>query len=640
MDKDSIVPITRVNIYPNIKHPERMRVDTTRMSDYWKIQSLLWGLRFTEKRIGGFWEGDFNYRSLLKINEAARDRLHDEYDLSVFPTIKDKYDKWIQRRNELLAIKRQQDINIADDYFKAKDLWEFQRVDAKFGLEAKRALLLESMGTGKTVISSAIVEMARKFRGVKKVLIICPSAVRTNWKVELLRWTTIPTYEKHFTNGFGEPDIKIDSHHILVADAMQSDRRMPLLIATQVSEAETYLIINWETIRLPWFREYLASSHFDMIIADEAHRARNIAKSSTAQAFQELDAEYKYALTGTAIVNYPEDLYALVHWLHPDQYPSWQYFSEDFVQRPKAALRRASAKTKAKMVEEKLDLELDYMMVRRNKEDVMKWLPKKRETNQYVSLYTDQRRMYNQMRDNLIAILEKNEADPQASKFVTANIKLAQIMRLKQIAISPALVVMKKEGNGIVTPEIAKLDNSPKLDFIEEWIEQNPDEKLVIFSQYADAIKLLEYRLLKNNPLYRNAQCGYAFATSERKSVWDKKYNDLKIIETAFQEDDRVKLFMGTLGTGGEGITLTAACNLIMIDQWWNAAKMNQGSDRIHRGGQTRPVLVQKLVAIDTIEESILQLIAQKQMQANEILDTHFLLKLLKADREKGEQAA
>jgi SNF2 family DNA or RNA helicase len=85
-----------------------------------------------------------------------------------------------------------------------------------------------------------------------------------------------------------------------------------------------------------------------------------------------------------------------------------------------------------------------------------------------------------------------------------------------------------------------------------------------------------------------------------------------QLIKT-FQEDDKCRVFVGSLLAGGVGIDLTAASVVIHYDRWWNASKENQATDRVHRIGQERAVQVFKMITKGTLEEKINLLIARKQ---------------------------
>jgi non-specific serine/threonine protein kinase len=88
-----------------------------------------------------------------------------------------------------------------------------------------------------------------------------------------------------------------------------------------------------------------------------------------------------------------------------------------------------------------------------------------------------------------------------------------------------------------------------------------------------------------------------------------------------FQEDEDVPFFVLSVKAGGAGLNLTAASHVVHFDRWWNPAVENQATDRAFRIGQTRNVLVHKLVCRGTVEERIDQMIESKKQLAGDFLE-------------------
>jgi SNF2 family DNA or RNA helicase len=146
------------------------------------------------------------------------------------------------------------------------------------------------------------------------------------------------------------------------------------------------------------------------------------------------------------------------------------------------------------------------------------------------------------------------------------------------------------------------------------------EQKVVVFSQYLSMLDIMERYL---------SERGIGFA-SVRGSTRDRR-EQLK----RFNTDPKCTVFLGSLQAVGVGVDLTAASVVIHYDRWWNPAKENQATDRVHRIGQTRGVQVFKLVTMGTVEERIDALIAQKGKLAEDILgqDDEHLLKKLSRDQ-------
>ena len=161
---------------------------------------------------------------------------------------------------------------------------------------------------------------------------------------------------------------------------------------------------------------------------------------------------------------------------------------------------------------------------------------------------------------------------------------------LKQICNDPGLVHPDYDGIG-----------SGKLELLDEILAEaiESDQKVVIFSQYARMVNRLSQHLERNGIRH---VCLTGQSTHRGAIV------------SSFQNDPDIRVFIGSLLAGGTGIDLTAASVVIHFDRWWNAAKENQATDRIHRIGQHRNVQVFKLITRGTVEEHIDRIIAQKRL--------------------------
>src|SRR3990167_3847319 len=163
---------------------------------------------------------------------------------------------------------------------------------------------------------------------------------------------------------------------------------------------------------------------------------------------------------------------------------------------------------------------------------------------------------------------------------------------LKQICDHPCMI--NKDLKGYAKYQSGKWDLFVEL--LQEARESG--QKLVVFTQFLDMMTIIENYLNDNH-------IGYA---SIRGSTSDRK----KQLET-FREDPKCEVFVASLKAAGTGIDLTAGSVVIHYDRWWNPAKENQATDRVHRIGQNRGVQVFKMVTKGTIEEHIHQLIQKKE---------------------------
>jgi SNF2 family DNA or RNA helicase len=130
--------------------------------------------------------------------------------------------------------------------------------------------------------------------------------------------------------------------------------------------------------------------------------------------------------------------------------------------------------------------------------------------------------------------------------------------------------------------------------------------KCIIFSQWTGLLDLLE-------PLLKQQQIGFVRL--------DGSTQDRAGVVNAFQSPDGPPVFISSLKAGGVGLNLTAADHVFLLDPWWNPAAEDQAADRAHRIGQDRPVTVYRLIALNTVEPSILALSQRKRQLAEVALE-------------------
>ena len=154
--------------------------------------------------------------------------------------------------------------------------------------------------------------------------------------------------------------------------------------------------------------------------------------------------------------------------------------------------------------------------------------------------------------------------------------------------------------SALIDPQYENV-GSGKLDLFDELLAEalESDQKVVVFSQYAKMINRLSKRLTAKN--------------ISHVTLTGQTQNRGRIVKQ-FQEDNNIKVFLGSLLAGGTGIDLTAANIVIHFDRWWNAAKEDQATDRIHRIGQVKNVQVYKLITKGTLEERIDGIISRKKL--------------------------
>jgi SNF2 family DNA or RNA helicase len=347
----------------------------------------------------------------------------------------------------------------------------------------------------------------------------------------------------------------------------------------------------------------LGGHQWEVAVFDEAQRIKN-PRTKAARAARKVPADFRVALTGTPLENRLLELWSVVDLILPGYLGSEREFRSDYRNPTHHQLHRLRER-------------LSVLTLRRVKDQVLKDLPDKVEDLRYCTMASDQEALYRgihrQQAPELATLLRDSETEiPYMHIF-------ALLTRLKQICDHPSLV----QGTSA----------SPSLSGKHEVFDQILDEALggdhqvVVFSQYVKMIKLLS-RSLERRGVSHLVLTG---STRDRSKVIRR-----------FNSEQHERVLLASLLAGGVGIDLTGASVVIHYDRWWNPAKENQATDRVHRLGQRRFVQVFKLITRHTIEERIDALIRSKVRLMEEVvtpteefvrgLDRRELIELLDLD--------
>ena len=291
---------------------------------------------------------------------------------------------------------------------------------------------------------------------------------------------------------------------------------------------------------------------------------------------KKIQAENRFALTGTPIENSLEELWSIFHVVFPELFQGLKEFS--FLSRKTVARR------------------IRPFLLRRLKEDVLSELPEKIESMESVELLPDQKKLYAaylaKLRHDTLKHLDKDTLRKNRIKI------LAGLTRLRQICCHPALFVDGYKGSSAKFEQLMQI--------VEEAMLSG--RRVLIFSQFTKMLEIIgrELALQGLTFFYLNGQT----PSEERVEICDQ-----------FNAGER-DLFLISLKAGGTGLNLTGADTVILYDIWWNPAVEQQAADRAHRIGQTNPVQVIKLVARGTIEEKMNELQEKKRHLIEEIIDS------------------
>ncbi len=428
-------------------------------------------------------------------------------------------------------------------------------------------ILCDDMGLGKTLQSMALInaiknkQTKRPYAGFKapkkKFLIVCPTSVIYHWQDKLQEFY---------------PKMKILTFYGLNRSMKRFQQTFDIFLTS-------YGILRID-------QKQISQINFSLAIYDEIQVAKNH-RSLTYSALSNVSSKMKLGLTGTPIENHLRELKALMDLIVPSYMPLENNFRDFFINPIEKDKDTDKIKILKKMIEP--------FILRRKKEDVLKELPAKIEQTSHCELTPEQSNLYNltinQSRQQILDDL-KNSSKPIPYMHI-----FSLLTKLKQICNHPKTI----------DPIKYEKSSSGKWELFIELLQESREsgQKVVIFSQYLKMIDLIEDYLKQN-------QIGYA---SIRGSTKDRKA-PLK----RFKEDPKCEIFVGSLKAVGLGVDLTAASVVIHYDRWWNAARENQATDRVHRMGQQKGVQVFKMVTLNTLEEKIDQIIRSKGELMEEVV--------------------
>jgi ERCC4-related helicase len=436
-------------------------------------------------------------------------------------------------------------------------LLPFQLDGIAFAAAAGRAVLADDMGLGKTIQGVGVAEFLAREAEIKKVLIICPASLKSQWRSEIHR--------------FCERDVQL-------VNGAAAER------AQQYANACFFTVCNYEQV----LRDILAIEpvKWDLIILDEGQRIKNWA-SKTSGVIKSLKSRFALVLSGTPLENRLDELYSVVQFIDDRRLgPGFRFFNKHRVVDEKGKV--LGYKNLAELRQG-----LAPVLLRRTRDSVKLELPPR--TTEIVRIPpTDEQLGIHAAHMQVVATITRKKF---ISEMDLLRLQKALLM-CRMVANSTFLV--NKEPPGFST----KLDH---LDNLFEDLFAEEGRKVVLFSEWRTMLNLIEKQLHDRN---------LEFVCLDG-SVPQKQRQELV---QRFQTDPACQLFI-TTNAGSTGLNLQAANTVINVDLPWNPAVLEQRIARAHRMGQTQPVQVFVLVTENTIEENLLATIAAKRNLALAALD-------------------
>lgn len=472
-------------------------------------------------------------------------------------------------------------------------------------------LVADQMGLGKTLEAIAAIDVIQSMPSFTdiigkrcpaldldhpestSVLWLCPTSIKEATVREIRKWAP----ERKVMKLQGTPEIRNK-------------------IVELAHGSGIVLIVGYEQLRDRKGQSVtpeLFEHQWGVVVMDEAHKFKSDVSSTFARVEQiSKNAGFILPMTGTPIMNRPEELWSILHMLTlKGKYEKkfdvkWRFINEYcWSYSGKAEFAGGGY--------DRLIKDVKDMIIRRRKDEVFSDMPDKVREVRFVELDKAQRDVYDQMRDKFLIWLDEQHTD-----VITAQSILAQLTRLRQLALYPAGVkITDSEGKEHVVDctEGAKLDEA--MDIVEELLAN--DEKVLIFSNYNEPIKVLSARIEQHFGVETALIIGGQTDVNRANKV--DRFND---------PDDKLRVVLGNIAAMGIGLNLQGACsNAIFLDLGWNPGVNEQAEDRLHRQGQKNAVTIHIIQAEDTVDAFIAMKLEEKAAMIEGVMERSELRKAI-----------
>lgn len=463
-----------------------------------------------------------------------------------------------QRKSAMMAFHQYiQDLNPEWKDYAFDHQWEGASTLALHG----GGLLADDMGLGKTLTAIMTADMLK----ANFVLVIAPSDTVSNFTLEYAMWA---------------------KHRFVYTLAgntkQQRDVFMEYIIQPRVDAGEDItLLVNYEQLYsdLDYF-DQLCNIPWDAVFVDEFHNAKNKGGLlfSRLKSLRAKGVKKFFPMTGTPILNSPEDIWTALHIIDPDAFPNITSFRDSYCDydyyKQRWVFRSGGEKS--------MLIRLGGRIVKRTMEEAGIILPKQHVHFVDIAFpengYLDQRRIMKQLAEHSQIILDSDRK-------VSIVEQIALITRQRQCAVWPAGIQIKDPMTEQIVFSVGEeVQESIKMDWVEDKIKElrNGGKRVGVFSQFKTALAELERRLIEDG--FRVVR--YDGDTDRTTKMKVKRDFDRKHVEKMNGEYEW-DIVLCNYKTGGVGLNFTHITDLIMLDEEWNPGKNEQAYKRVRRIGQT-----------------------------------------------------
>lgn len=440
---------------------------------------------------------------------------------------------------------------ILKPYQKGGVQWLWDLYHLKIG-----GILADDMGLGKTLQTLSFIELLKSQRKAHRTLVVVPVSLVYNWISECEKFTPgLKTF-------FFDP-------------------------AKDLHEDIDLVICTYGLFAL--HHEKLSVAQFQCVFFDEAQNLKNRGTERFEAAVQ-LQVPFKIALTGTPLENHLGNLYALMAVVAPGVLGNSSDFSREYMKTAGASAESISF----------LRAQLKPLILRRTKEQILKELPEKIETQIKIDFSPRQKALYKKTAlaysEKISEIIAKEGESKSQLQMLTA------LLRLRQICSDPNAL-----------PGVNFKEVPPKLECLMEMLGEIIEEghSVILFTQFITTFNRIK-TMATDRGIPILSLCGADSRTARIKTLED------------FNEQSGGSVLLMTLKTGGVGLNLTKASYVFHLEPWWNPAVENQATDRVHRIGQTKSISVYRLIMKESVEEKVELLKARKGALFNQMFGEEY----------------
>lgn len=477
-----------------------------------------------------------------------------------------------------LAISRAESTNKILLHPEGEEYMPFQCAGIEYMMARKNILLADDMGLGKTI---QVLGLINNTPEIKTVLVVCPKSVQYNWMIEAKKWLNVPGDERRWKYGIGDTNT------------------VPL-----PEYGYNFVIFNYDPVRKLEINHALSSVEWDLLVIDEAHKYRNsktvgyqsIIGGKDYKDFHKMNAKRMVFTTGTPVENFVSELYPLITILDPEHWGPDKFWY--FYKRYCNAERTGANMERLDELQTKLR---ETIMIRRLKTDVLKELPGKRRSIILLKADPDD--------STATAAIElgKQYSDARDTTDIEAQIELAKVA--DDAVRYEELINTLEQTEKFAFEEMARVRIETalaKIPYVIKFIEEQLESvgKIIVGCWHHEVVEaIINHWPLESMSIYGKTK------TEERQANVDR-----------FQNDPSCKLAVLS-SAGYEGITLTAASTVDVIELPWKPGQLDQLESRADRIGQKNCVNVNHLLLEDSIDVKMAKTIISKQRTIDAVLN-------------------